>query len=144
MSEIRRTPGTKIGRYEIGRELGRGAMGVVYEAHDPDLGRTIALKTIHPAIAGKEDREAFESRFFAEARVAARLQHPGIVVVHDVGRDADAGTLYIALEHLKGRTLAELTDGGRGLRLARGRPHPGQRWPARSTTRTRTASSTAT
>ena len=90
-------------------------MGVVYEAHDPTLGRTIALKTIHPAIAGPQDREAFETRFFAEARVAARLQHPGIVVVHDVGRDPETGTLFIALEHLKGRTLAELTDGGRSL-----------------------------
>lgn len=115
MNDIGKSEPTKIGRYEIGRELGRGAMGVVYEAHDPALGRTIALKTIHPAIAGKDDREAFESRFFTEARVAAGLQHPGIVVVHDVGRDADAGTLYIALERLKGRTLAELTDGGRSL-----------------------------
>jgi serine/threonine-protein kinase len=115
VTESVKTTPAKIGRYEIGRELGRGAMGVVYEAHDPALGRTIALKTIHPAIAGKEDREAFEARFFTEARVAARLQHPGIVVVHDVGRDGDTGTLYIALEHLKGRTLAELTDGGRSL-----------------------------
>ncbi len=115
MSEIPSGTPARIGRYEIVRELGRGAMGVVYEASDPALGRTIALKTIHPGIAGKEDREAFETRFFDEARVAARLQHPGIVVVHDVGRDPDGGTLYIALEHLKGRTLAELTDGGRGL-----------------------------
>lgn len=105
----------KVGRYEIQRELGRGAMGVVYEANDPALGRTIALKTIHPAIAGKQDREAFETRFFTEARETARLQHPGIVVVHDVGRDSETGTLFIALEHLRGRTLAELTDGGRGL-----------------------------
>ena len=105
----------RVGRYEIVRELGRGAMGVVYEAQDPALGRTIALKTIHPGIAGKQDREAFETRFFTEARIAARLQHPGIVVVHDVGRDADGGALFIALEHLKGKTLAELTDGGRGL-----------------------------
>jgi Protein kinase domain len=115
VNDIGKPGPTRIGRYEIGRELGRGAMGVVYEAHDPVLGRTIALKTIHPAIAGKDDRDAFESRFFTEARVAARLQHPGIVVVHDVGRDVEAGALYIALEHLKGRTLAELTDGGRSL-----------------------------
>ena len=115
MSETPSGIPARVGRYEIVRELGRGAMGVVYEAQDPALGRTIALKTIHPGIAGKDDREAFETRFFTEARIAARLQHPGIVVVHDVGRDPDGGALYIALEHLKGRTLAEVTDGGRSL-----------------------------
>jgi serine/threonine-protein kinase len=116
LSDNPSAPGSRtIGRYEIGRELGRGAMGIVYEARDPALGRTIALKTIQAAIAGRQDREAFERRFFAEAQVAAKLQHPGIVVVHDVGRDTASGTLYIALEYLKGRTLAELTDGGRGL-----------------------------
>jgi len=100
-----------VGRYEIRRELGRGAMGIVYEAHDPALGRTIALKTILPVVA-KEEREAFEQRFFSEARIAARLTHPGIVVVHDVGRDAATGTLFIALEYLEGRTLADISTGG--------------------------------
>jgi serine/threonine protein kinase len=103
-----------VGRYEILRELGRGSMGVVYEAHDPALGRNVALKTIHPVLDPK-DKETFEQRFFAEARIAARLSHSGIVVVHDVGRDSDTGTLYIALEHLTGRTLAEMTEGERGL-----------------------------
>lgn len=115
MSENATAGPLKIGRYLILRELGRGAMGVVYEATDPALGRTIALKTIHPAIAGKLDLQVFETRFFTEARETARLQHPGIVIVHDVGRDADSGILFIALEHLRGRTLAELTDGGRSL-----------------------------
>ncbi|HXB57249.1 MAG TPA: serine/threonine-protein kinase [Vicinamibacteria bacterium] len=103
-----------VGRYEILRELGRGSMGVVYEAHDPALSRNVALKTIQPVLDPK-DKEAFEQRFFAEARIAARLSHPGIVVVHDVGRDPDTGILYIALEHLTGRTLAEMTDGGHPL-----------------------------
>src|SRR5688572_11159369 len=99
----------KIARYEIRAELGRGMMGVVYEAFDPDLDRTIALKTIQLAFAASdEEREVFEKRFFAEARAAARLSHPGIVVVHDVGRDPDTGTLYIALERLQGRTLADV------------------------------------
>jgi eukaryotic-like serine/threonine-protein kinase len=99
-----------VGRYEIRRELGRGAMGVVYEAYDPDLGRRIALKTLLPV--PREEREAFEQRFFAEAR-AARLAHPGIVVVHDVGRDAGTGTLFLALEYLEGRTLSDVASEGR-------------------------------
>lgn len=99
-----------IGRYEILRELGRGAMGVVYEARDPALSRNIALKAILPPAF--EEREAYEARFFEEARIAARLSHPGIVVVHDVGRDPVTGVLYIALEHLRGKTLAELAMAG--------------------------------
>src|SRR5437867_3511001 len=103
-----------IGRYEIRKELGRGMMGVVYEAHDPALGRTIALKTISLALGGSpREREEYERRFLAEARIAARLSHPGIVVVHDVGRDAEKGILFIALEHLHGRTLAQIAEEGR-------------------------------
>jgi eukaryotic-like serine/threonine-protein kinase len=106
----------KIGRYEIRQELGRGMMGIVYLADDPVLGRPIALKTIQLAfVAPDEEREAFEKRFLGEARVAARLAHPGIVVVHDVGRDPDTGTLYIALEYLRGSTLAEVTAPGAPL-----------------------------
>ncbi len=106
-------PPPRIGRYELRRELGRGMMGVVYEAHDPALRRTIALKTIELAFAvSAEERQSFEQRFFVEARVAARLSHPGIVVVHDVGRDAESGLLFIALEYLPGRTLAEVIRGG--------------------------------
>jgi len=106
-------PPKTIGRYEIQREIGRGAMGVVYEASDPALARTIALKTIKIAIAAFADEvESFEERFFAEARVAARLSHPGIVVVHDVGRDPQTGTLYIAMERLQGRNLADMIKDG--------------------------------
>ena len=98
-----------IGRYEIRRELGRGMMGVVYEAHDPDLGRTVALKTIHLSLAGDgRQRKEYERRFRAEAQIAARLSHPGLVVVHDTGRDPGHGILYMALEYLHGRTLGEL------------------------------------
>jgi predicted Ser/Thr protein kinase len=102
-----------IGRYEIRKELGRGTMGVVYEAHDPALGRTVALKTIQvPLAASAAEREEYERRFLAEARIAARLSHSGIVVVHDVSRDAEHDILYIALEHLHGRTLAEVAAEG--------------------------------
>ena len=105
-----------IGRYQILRELGRGAMGVVYEAHDPALTRDVALKVIQPfALADESARETFEKRFLSEARISGRLSHPGIVVVHDVGRDQETGALYIALERLRGRTLAAITDAGRPL-----------------------------
>jgi serine/threonine-protein kinase len=100
-----------IGRYEILREIGRGAMGVVYEARDPALDRTVALKVIQPSIEGEAAR-VYEERFLAEARIAAALQHPGIVVVHDVGRDPASGTLFIALELVRGQTLADLADAG--------------------------------
>jgi eukaryotic-like serine/threonine-protein kinase len=97
-------PAAHVGRYEIRRELGRGTMGVVYEAHDPTLGRTVALKTVS---LGVPDPAEFERRFQAEARIAAGLSHPGIVVVHDVGRDAGR-VVFIAFEYLQGRTLAEV------------------------------------
>ncbi len=97
-----------LGRYRIEAEIGRGMMGVVYRAVDPALGRTVALKTVSLLLSvPDEERESFEQRFLNEARVAASLSHPGIVVVHDVGRDADTDSLYIALEYLEGRTLAE-------------------------------------
>ena len=104
-------PASTIGRYEILREIGRGAMGVVYEARDPALDRTVALKVIQPSAEGEAAR-VFEERFLAEARIAAALQHPGIVVVHDVGRDPATGTLFIALELLRGQTLADLAAAG--------------------------------
>jgi hypothetical protein len=107
------SPLSRIGRYEIHGELGRGTMGVVYEAEDPALGRRVAVKTIQvPLAASKREREDYEKRFLAEARIAARLSHAGIVVVHDVGRDTEHDILYIALEHLQGRTLAEVAAEG--------------------------------
>ncbi len=104
-------PSRRIGRYQLIEELGRGMMGVVYRAHDSLLDRTVALKTIQLAMGVPEgERRSFEERFFLEARSAARLSHPGIVVVHDVGRDPETGTLFMALEHLKGRTLGRVID----------------------------------
>jgi hypothetical protein len=91
-------------------------MGVVYRALDPALGRSVALKTVGLSFVVEDaERAAFEQRFMAEARVAAGLSHPGIVVVHDVGRDAASGVLYIALELLNGRTLADVLAGGAPL-----------------------------
>jgi serine/threonine protein kinase len=109
-----------LGRYEIDGEIGRGMMGVVYRAFDPALGRNIALKTVRLAFSIPEDqREVFERRFLGEARIAAALSHPGIVVVHDLGRDPETGTLFIALEFLEGRTLAEIAKEGGPMELTR-------------------------
>jgi serine/threonine protein kinase len=105
----------KIGRYEIRRELGRGMMGVVYEAFDPSLNRVVALKVIRLLFATSGDeQDSFERRFLSEARIAASLSHPGIVVVHDVDRDQASGVLFIALERLEGEPLSRvLTDNRR-------------------------------
>ncbi len=103
----------RIGRYEILRELGRGMMGVVYQAKDPALNRNVALKTISLSFAVSEsDRETFEARFLQEARAAAALSHPSIVVVYDVGIDAEVGALYMALEFLRGKTLEAILAAG--------------------------------
>ncbi len=92
----------------IRRELGRGTMGVVYEAYDTLLARTVAVKTIDLTLAASAGASRdFEQRFFTEARVAARLSHPGIVVCHDFDKDAASGQLFIVFEYLQGRTLAE-------------------------------------
>jgi serine/threonine protein kinase len=100
-----------IGRYDIRGEIGRGMMGVVYEALDTVLDRTIALKAIRLAFpVAPHEQEEFERRFFAEAQIAARLSHPNIVVVHDVGRDPESGTLFIALEHLDGQPLSAIVS----------------------------------
>ena len=97
------------GRYEIRGELGRGTMGVVYRAHDRDLGRDVALKVIRSTVEDADrDAPGYEQRFLNEARAAARLSHPAIVVVHDVGRDPASGSLFMALELLRGRTLQDL------------------------------------
>jgi serine/threonine-protein kinase len=85
-------PPTQIGRYKIDRELGRGTMGVVYEARDTTLGRKVALKTFGTmdSIAPHE-REAFERRFLAEARISATIDDQNVVAVYDVGRDFETG-----------------------------------------------------
>jgi serine/threonine-protein kinase len=85
----------------------------VYEAFDPVLDRTIALKTVGAASLSRAERKKYEKRFLSEARAAARLSHPGIVVVHDVGRDRGTGLLYMAMERLEGETIADRIESGR-------------------------------
>ena len=97
-----------LGRYEIDRELGKGAMGVVYLGKDPRIGRIVAIKTM--AIAQEfEAAEVAEvkERFFREAETAGRLSHPNIVTIFDVGEDR--GLCYIAMEVLKGKDLVPYT-----------------------------------
>ena len=94
--------GAKIGRYELTERIGRGAMGVVYLARQTDLDRTVALKLISP---GRVGATADVARFYSEARAAARLRHPGIVGVHEVG-EFD-GQHYIAMDYVSGGSLAE-------------------------------------
>jgi serine/threonine-protein kinase len=101
-----------IGRYEIVREIGRGAMGVVYEGRDLSLMRPVALKTLLLEPLPEELREPFEKRFYQEARAAASLQHPCIVVVYEIGIDAAADAFFISLEFLRGRTLEDLIADG--------------------------------
>ncbi len=93
---------TKIGRYKILGELGRGAMGIVYGAEDPALDRTVALKTI--ILSDEvEGRKEFHKRFFLEAKAAGKLTHPNIITVYDFGEEGDLA--YMAMELLKGIEL---------------------------------------
>ena len=90
----------KYGRYDIVGELGKGSMGVIYRAHDPQIDRVVALKVLRHDRVISED---FVQRFFKEAKAIGRLSHPSIVTVYDVGRDQ--GTIYIAMEFLEGTPL---------------------------------------
>lgn len=101
-----------IGGYEIVREIGRGAMGVVYEGRDLSLMRPVALKILLLESLPEELRQTFEKRFYQEARAAASLQHPCIVVVYEIGIDAAADAFFISLEFLRGRTLEDIIAEG--------------------------------
>ena len=100
----------KLGRYDIIREIGRGAMGVVYKAHDPVIEREVALKAINLSFeVNEEEKNLYLSRFFREAKAAGKLNHPGIVTIFDVGEDKESGVPFIVMEFLEGTTLQELT-----------------------------------
>ncbi len=94
-----------LGRYQIERELGRGAMGMVYLGRDPRIGRTVAIKTM--ALTQEFDEEQISdvrARFFREAETAGRLNHPNIVTVYDVGEEQDLS--YIAMDYVQGKPLS--------------------------------------
>ncbi len=98
----------RLGRYQLEREIGRGAMGIVYLGRDTAINRMVAIKAI-PLASEFSDAELTEARarFFREAETAGRLNHPNIVTIYDVGEER--GLAYIAMEYLKGRHLSDYT-----------------------------------
>ena len=96
----------QLGRYELIRLLGKGAMGAVYLANDPTIRRQVAIKTLMLNELG-DNREELRDRFLREAETAGRLQHPNIVSVYDVGEDGDLA--YITMDYVPGGTLADWT-----------------------------------
>ena len=105
-------PLQQIGRYQVLGELGRGAMGIVYRAHDPKIGRTIAIKTIAlNSLATEEDRTRLRDRLRREAQSAGVLSHPNIVTIYDVLDEGDKA--YIFMEYVDGPTLESLIATGR-------------------------------
>lgn len=105
-------PPTRIGRYVVLGRLGEGGMGTVYAAYHPELDRQVALKVLRAEAASGDHVEALHARLMQEAQSMARLAHPNVVAVHDVGRDD--GQVYIVMERVEGESLSE--------RLARGAP----------------------
>ena len=110
------------GRYRLITQVGRGAMGVVWQAWDERLRRPVALKLLRtqPELT-EQEREQATSRAMREARITARLQHPSIVPVYEAGRWPDGEPFY-AMKLVSGRSLAHLIDSARSLgdRLAAG------------------------
>lgn len=94
-----------LGRYKIISEVGRGAMGVVYQAIDPKIDRKVALKVVNLKNLGLDEVDQVKQRFFREAQAAGKLNHPNIVTVYDVGEEHDVA--YIAMDYLVGKSLAQ-------------------------------------
>ncbi len=97
--------GKTLGNYQIVEELGRGGMAIVYRAYQPSLNRDVAMKVLPPQLSFDQE---FVERFQREAKAAAKLRHPNIVVIHDVGHED--GTYYIVMEYLQGRTLKQVIE----------------------------------
>jgi eukaryotic-like serine/threonine-protein kinase len=109
----------RFGRYEIVAELGRGAMGVVFKARDPQIDRLVALKTISLLGVDPDEQDAFRERFMREAQAAGRLHHPGIVTIFDVGEDPETHDSFIVLEYVAGESLSRILSREKKLSLSR-------------------------
>ena len=105
----------KIGKYEVRSSLGEGAMGVVYEAFDPDIERRVAIKILHPHLINEKNGDEFLERFKREAQSAARCTHPNIVAVLEYGQDGDMP--FIVMEFVEGASLQDIIKTGRGISL---------------------------
>lgn len=105
----------KLGKYEIRRELGRGAMGIVYEGFDPFIERAVAIKTIQKSFVDPSEAAEVFGRFRREAQAAGRLSHPNIVSIYEYGEEGDMA--FIAMELLSGVELKEYFDKGRHFQL---------------------------
>lgn len=109
---------SRYGRYELRSELGRGGMGRVIEAYDPDLRRTVALKLI---VTSSRLTPAHLARFIAEAQLTSQLEHPSIIPVHDLGI-ATSGEVFYVMKRVSGTSMREVIDAlGRGDEEARAR-----------------------
>ncbi|MBZ0114375.1 MAG: protein kinase, partial [Thermoanaerobaculia bacterium] len=106
----------QVGRYELLTELGRGSMGRVFVAYDPNIERRVAIKILQPSFQVDHADEAdFQRRFVIEARAAGRLSHPGIVAIYDAAIDPTSGLAYIAMELIEGASVARLVERHRPL-----------------------------
>jgi serine/threonine-protein kinase len=97
----------KIGRYEIVEELGRGSMGAVFKARDPQINRTVAIKIILTANLPREENDLYRARFYREAQAAGQMAHPGIVTIHDIAEDEN-GQPFLVMEYVEGQNLHKL------------------------------------
>ena len=111
-------PGGRVGRYEIIDELGRGAMGAVFKARDPQLGRTVAIKVILTANLSPDDLRQYKQRFYREAQAAGQMAHPGIVTIHDVAENDVGGQPYLVMEFIEGTTLDDVLKSGKAKEMS--------------------------
>ena len=102
----------KIGRYNVISELGRGAMGIVYKAADPTIGREVAMKVLAFDPGAKEGTVSPQDLFMREVRTAGRLAHPAIVAIHDAFEDPKTHACCIVMEFVPGRTLESILLSG--------------------------------
>ena len=109
----------QLGRYDLTRVLGKGAMGIVYEGMDPKLHRKVAIKTILKGhLDDEEAAKEYSMRFMREAQAVARLNHPNIVQVYDFGEEGDVA--YIVMEFIKGKELKNFFDANERFELKEG------------------------